>query len=303
MSRGLVLSAAVVLMAFGEAARADAGNEGASFLEIPIGGRAAALGGAYTALAEDSYGIVWNPAGLGQLRQSELSTMHLSYLQSVSYEYAGLALKPAGNGGVGVAVQYLRPGEIDSTDALGNPAGTFGGHFAAYTLAGGLPVGQYLSVGVAGKLVEAGIGDASASALAVDLGALVKPNATWSFAAVASNLGGGLRFLSSSDSLPAAFRLGAAFNPDPAWTVAAQGTFYKQPTNSIQAGVEWRPNPALALRGGYHSDPADSLGFSAGWTAGLGLSLWGQQFDYAWAPFGDLGNSHYFSLVLHWGAS
>jgi hypothetical protein len=40
----------------------------------------------------------------------------------------------------------------------------------------------------------------------------------------------------------------------------------------------------------------------AGVAAGVGLRLWGQDFDYAWVPFGDLGTTQYFSLVLRFGS-
>src|ERR1044072_2961467 len=74
---------------------AAAGTEAAAFLNIPVGAGPAALGSAYTALAEDAYAPVWNPAGLGSLRSSELAGQHVSYLESVSYEYLGF-VKPLG---------------------------------------------------------------------------------------------------------------------------------------------------------------------------------------------------------------
>src|SRR5438128_404090 len=55
------------------------GTEGASFLEIPVGARPAALGDAYTALATDAYAPLYNPAGLGFSRQTELAGQHISY--------------------------------------------------------------------------------------------------------------------------------------------------------------------------------------------------------------------------------
>src|ERR1700680_195642 len=56
--------------------RAASGTEGASFLDIPVGGRPAALGSAYSAMATDVYATVWNPAGLGFLRSMEVSGQH-----------------------------------------------------------------------------------------------------------------------------------------------------------------------------------------------------------------------------------
>src|SRR5215467_2567597 len=66
---------------------AGAGTEGASFLDIPVGAQPAALGSAYTALATNAYAPVWNPAGLGMLPDNEVAGQHLSYLESMHYEF------------------------------------------------------------------------------------------------------------------------------------------------------------------------------------------------------------------------
>ena len=41
----------------------------------------------------------------------------------------------------------------------------------------------------------------------------------------------------------------------------------------------------------------------AGFTVGAGLTIWGQEIAYAWVPYGDLGDTQYFSLVLRFGQS
>src|SRR4051812_32695971 len=82
-----VVLAGVSLIGFAASAvHGQAGTEGASFLDIPVGGRPAALGGAYAAQAFDAYAPVYNPAGLGFLQRNELAGMHLSYLDTINYE-------------------------------------------------------------------------------------------------------------------------------------------------------------------------------------------------------------------------
>src|SRR5260221_9368670 len=80
----------------------SSGTEGASFLDIPVGGAPAALGSAYTAQANDVYAPVWNPAGLGFLRNLEFTGTHLSYLGPIHYEHAGLVV-PLGKDEAGEA--------------------------------------------------------------------------------------------------------------------------------------------------------------------------------------------------------
>ncbi len=48
----------------------------ASFEELPTGARAAGLGNAFTALADDAYSMYYNPAGLVQLNRSELTAYY-----------------------------------------------------------------------------------------------------------------------------------------------------------------------------------------------------------------------------------
>src|SRR4051812_17281085 len=83
--RALFLS--VPLLSLAGPALSFSGTEGASFLDIPVGARPAALGGAYSALAEDAYAPVWNPGGLSLAPANDLTGMHLSYLEDISYEY------------------------------------------------------------------------------------------------------------------------------------------------------------------------------------------------------------------------
>src|SRR5437016_14160876 len=63
------------------------GTEGASFLELPVGARPAALGSAYSMLAEDAYAPTWNPGGLAFLNSAQLAAMHMIYLQDTSLEF------------------------------------------------------------------------------------------------------------------------------------------------------------------------------------------------------------------------
>src|SRR6266567_1672237 len=99
------------------------GTEGASFLDIPVGGAPAALGSAYTAQANDVYAPVWNPAGLGFLHSFEFTGMHLSYLGPTHYEHAGFVIpfgkdqeSDTGPAGFGASVQSLGTRDLEARD-------------------------------------------------------------------------------------------------------------------------------------------------------------------------------------------
>ena len=152
-----------ILLLFTAPAWVYAGNgtEGAAFLEIPVGARAAALGSAYSALAADAYAPIWNPAGLGFLSSPEVTAQHLSYLDTIYYEHVGFVMPVRKGtihpGGLGFSAQYLGSGTTDATDPNGSTVGTFKSHYAAYSLAYGQQLSPHLSMGVTGKIIEAKI--------------------------------------------------------------------------------------------------------------------------------------------------
>src|SRR3989338_6864223 len=71
---------------------ASSGTEGAAFLDIPVGGRPAAMGAAYSAMSNDAYAPTYNPGGLGFLDSKQFSGQHLSYIDTLHYEYLSFAV-------------------------------------------------------------------------------------------------------------------------------------------------------------------------------------------------------------------
>ena len=136
---GLCLFGAIPVYAAG-------GSDSAAFLKIPVGAGPAAMGGAYTSLATDAYAPVWNPAGLANIPRTEIAGQHLSYLNSMNYEFAGLAIPlKTMHHGLGFTAQYLTSGDITQTDNNGSTIGNYNAHFAAYSVAYGYRFGTNLS--------------------------------------------------------------------------------------------------------------------------------------------------------------
>jgi long-subunit fatty acid transport protein len=76
-----------------------------SLSDLSVGGRALGMSGAYTGIADDFTAIYWNPAGLGQIRQFELSggVGHFGYSndatflgQSSNYSNSSTSISNAG---------------------------------------------------------------------------------------------------------------------------------------------------------------------------------------------------------------
>ena len=288
---------------FKRQAQASSGTEGASFLDIPVGAGPAALGSAYSAMASNAYAPTWNPGGLGFIQNNEFAGQHLSYVDTIHYEYASF-VHPLGKGrALGASVQYLGTGDVAGTDINGDPAADYSAHYAAYSLAYGQSLGDKLSVGVTGKMINAKISDVSANAYAFDLGSMYQFTKNLRLAGVLTNIGTRLTFIGQSDSLPFAFHLGAVYATKYSLNVAAEGVYQQTGLASFHTGLEWSPLAPVALRVGYKTDTLKGLSPLAGLTTGIGLNLWGYELSYAWVPLGDLGNTQYFSILCKFGES
>lgn len=100
---------------------------GSDFLSIGVGGRALAMGSAYTSVANDVTAGYWNPAGLSRMEFPEIALMHdQRYGDLVSYNYAAGAIPLTSDETVGLSVIVSSVSSIPNTqlagvDANGNP--------------------------------------------------------------------------------------------------------------------------------------------------------------------------------------
>src|SRR5882672_4582805 len=140
--RRLVVGLCLTCLLEGSAvATQNSGTSSFSFLNIPTGARAAAMGQAFTSVPNDIQGLVYNPASLATMAASQLSFEHLSYVADVTEE--GIAAGHAGRDqgmSWGVLANYLHVGDIQRTVATNLPTGdgyTETGSFTTYDMAMG----------------------------------------------------------------------------------------------------------------------------------------------------------------------
>ena len=76
----------------------------ASFLEIGVGSRAVAMGGAFVATANDASAMYWNAAGLGLLKNIETIFVHTDWLAGISYDYAGIIFPLMNDAAIGLSI-------------------------------------------------------------------------------------------------------------------------------------------------------------------------------------------------------
>ncbi|MBI4249813.1 MAG: PorV/PorQ family protein [Elusimicrobia bacterium] len=285
-------------------------NSGAAFLKIDPGARSAAMGGAYAALAGDVYAMHYNPAGLSRLYRREVAATHTQWLLGTQYNFAGLAY-PSGLGAWGFAATRLAAGAIEGRDANRQKTAGFTSADTAYALGyGRILEGPFSSgvsrLGVSAKFIESRIGNYSAHSVAFDMGlAHDFGGGPVSLGVSVLNAGRGMRFLSQKDPLPLTLVLGSALKLAGAMQFAADLRYEPYDRRwDLGLGTEYAAFPAVSLRLGYASNlrqggfGLQGAGPLSGLGAGLGLQMSRFQADYAFTPFGPLGNVQRVSLGL-----
>ncbi|OGS01383.1 MAG: hypothetical protein A3G41_06125 [Elusimicrobia bacterium RIFCSPLOWO2_12_FULL_59_9] len=281
------------------------GTTGAQFLELPVGARAIAMGSAQGATVNDATALYYNPAGLAGISGGSLALMHAAYFQEISYQYVAVAQRLGGPGTLAVGIQYLSSGKLEEIDNSGTPTG---GSFTPNDLAATIGYGHSLSnmdFGLSGKYIASKIHD-SAKTAAVDLGLRLRLTKA-AFSVSAANIGQGLRFREKQENLPTTLRGGSSVQLGN--LLLAADVILPRGADMIFAGgaeyaIHFSDNFIVSGRAGYNRRAASSkLGGPAGLSAGGGVAMGGFSADYAWSPFGDLGDAHRISLTIKWGVS
>ncbi|OGR96920.1 MAG: hypothetical protein A2V88_11540, partial [Elusimicrobia bacterium RBG_16_66_12] len=323
----------LVLAALAAASRASAaenpGVSAAPVLQVPLGSRALGMGTAFTAVASDSSGPSYNPAGLARVNAHEAGftfiagagesqIQHLAYagptpLSGISgngYTSAGASLLFSQSGAI--ELNRLKPdGSLQSSQSV-SAGSDLVASFGYAERVGMTPINLSDSsygidhfVGIGGKYIRSTLVESySASTFAGDIGYLLSsPEAGWSFGASGLNLGGRLKYIEQADPLPATVRSGIAWQGGvPAvhnLVAALDGDYvFAERLWHVNAGFEYFWLKSYGFRLGYQFHRGDS----AGLTAGFGLRWKGRVlFDYAWALGDSFGNAHRFTVTYRFG--
>lgn len=277
------------------------GTTGAQFLKIGLGARPVAMGGVYAGIADDVNAIYWNPAGLAQVSGKELTAQHIVWFQEISYEYVGYAHNCGKLGTAGVMVNYLSMDDLEKrTGDTDTPDGTFKASDLAISLAFGRKLNDKLSLGASFKYLSQKIDTSDASGIAVDLGGLYKLSDKLSLGLAVQNLGTKMKFESEADPLPLNIKIGAGYKLNN----LTLGVDVNYPTDNdinFALGAEYAlklGGISLPLRVGYNTKNVSDLDSLAGLGAGLGIGVSKFAFDFAWVPYGDLGQTYRVALKV-----
>ena len=286
------------------------GTSGAQFLKIGVGARSIAMGETGS-ISEDANSIYWNPAGLAGISQKEVSLMYGMWIETINFNHLALAL-PFKFGTLGIGTDILGMGAMDKYDNSGAKVGqSFTASDTAITLtyakamkAGDMP----LNVGINLKSISSTIDSTNASAIGFDLGAQIKLKGDRIVAGlVIQNLGSGMSFkltsTSPTDPLPMNIKVGGSYSfiSDNQQTLLTGLDINMPNDNDIRynLGAEYTRNVGkdikLAGRAGYRSNTKGLEGL-AGLTFGVGFGIKSYSLDWAFVPYGQLGDTHRISF-------
>lgn len=313
-------------LSYGAKIHTAAGTTSATFLKIGVGARAASMAGAFTAVSDDPYAIYWNPAGIISLKGTKnLAFSHNSYFQGIEHVFMAYTLDAEKmfylkntalkKGVLGFGFNYLHiPSDIerrsglnesDPLNPLSLPEGSFGAYDAAFSLTYAFSYEKSWDFGTSLKFIKQSIDNKSAIGTALDLGAMrdfnfagKKLKAGFSIL----NIGRGMRFVSKRYDLPLTFRSGLSYKISKESGISFD---IEKPVDNylfFKGAIEQKISDRLILRAGYkYRMHGNELGAISGLGSGFGIVLKNLNFDYAFAPYGDLGSSHILSLSFRFG--
>ncbi len=292
-----------MLLLYAPAAKAGPAGDAMPFLKVDAGARGAAMSGAYSALGDDALSVFYNPAGTALLDRKELLLGHTEWLEGIRNELLAYA-QPLGPSLTAFAgVNALLSGSMPRYDAGGAPDGSFSALEAAVSAGVSADLGDGFYGAAALKELSQQAAGYRASALAGDAG-LLKRIGDWRIGAAAANYGSPLKLGSAGFDLPRVLRGGISYTYLDNYTLAAEAVKAGSSDATAAVGAEVRlntgPGEYFLLRAGYKTGRSSYAG--SGVTAGAGVSGGAFRLDYAYAPYGELGDTHRVTLSVRFGA-
>jgi hypothetical protein len=274
------------------------GTASVAFLSMAADARAAGLGNAMTAIADDATAMNWNPAGMLQIESMSASLMQAAYVGDSRFGSASFGGRFLKDWAAGFSYRQMTAGTVQRTDESGNDLGSF--RPMDFSAGAGMAWrSEENAVGAVVKRIQSQLED-KASTWAMDFGFRSKPfrDDRVALGLALRNVGGKIKYQSATESLPTVVSGGLSFQARKDWLLVAEMNL---PSND-QAAVALAAEHAQRLtstmsvfgRFGYNT----SQGRSAdGFSAGMGALVSAMRLDYALNLQGSSNRpTHIFSL-------
>jgi hypothetical protein len=311
------------------------GTTSMQFLKVMPCARATALGDAYTVLATGAEAVFWNPSGIAQVQNQELSSTYMMWMMDTRIGAISYASNLNSLGAFGVALQYVDYGEME--EAIWNRPyikndpypGLTGNTFRPFayvaTLSYAINLTDKFSTGLSVKYAYESLYNGNTFNAMISEGDNENVN-TWGsgflfdfgmhyntgyrsiqLGIAIQNFGANVKYAKEASAVPLQFRWGVAAdlfgkdallaNIDDNRLSLAFDLF--QPNDYAQQehlGLEYEFAGVIALRGGYKFN-YDSEGLTAGIGIKQAIGSIKFSFDYSYGSVSNfLGDVHRISL-------
>lgn len=285
----------------------------AGYLKLGMGARAAGMGNAFVAVADDATALYWNPAGLALVAsrlETDLGSVTMG--DERSFHTAALAMRfqrdiggEEGTGsfeaddrrifrkahdqrvyGVGFGALSFGVTEIGGRGEFGDELADLSDRETAYTAGVGVKAFEDLMVGLSADYMTQSLAGSKATGLGFGLGALWRsPEEAWTVGFSGRGLGAGLTWsvhdpvvdqnLKYTEAVGMTGSLGLCRrSPSGKWAVSVEGRYQSDQDIQGHAGLEWVLFRTLSLRAGINAyDPTFGAGLKVPFGGGAGLSM------------------------------
>ena len=323
------------LFAQSDRSTAKVGTTAGQFLKIGAGARSIGMGGAYTGLSNDIYGVYYNPAGIAnEDGNAQVAFNHANWLADISYDFAAASINIPDLGVLFADLTSLSVPQ-DKVRTFDYPDGN-GEYWDASSIAIGVGFARKLtdrfSFGFQAKYIREAIWNESANGFAVDVGTYyITPFNDLIIGASISNFGtkmqmSGRDLLFNTDpnnninsgpnnvlsqyntdsyDLPLTFRIGLSMNLIKSryirLTGAVDANHPNDNTEYLNSGMELAYNETFFVRAGYkslfmrNSEEGLTLGGGVNYKINNQITV---MFNYGWANYGRLQSVQFIDIGL-----
>ncbi len=291
---GLALFLVATLLS--SAASQKVGTTSMQFLEVMPCARGTALGDAYTVWSKGADAVFWNPGGVAEVQNQELSATYTSWIFDARQGGLSYAASLGNIGAMGLQIQYVDYGTFDETrEDLLSQGGFTGSQFHPYAIVFGATYAKALTdkfeMGLTAKYAHESLYngqmitvvtsngpqtvDTWGNALLFDFGLKYQTGfRTVSIGASVQNFGGAIRYATQTSPAPLLFRVGIGADligvnslllSDETDRLGVAFDIF-QPNDYTQQqhfGIEYEYAGVFAVRAGYKFN-YDTQGFTAG---------------------------------------
>jgi hypothetical protein len=293
---------------------------GMKWLSIPVGARATALGGAYTALVNDASSVFWNPAGMALTEGRHIFLSQNRWIADITINAGALVYNAEDWGVLGASFSAVDWGTIHGTQRTTTgfvETGDFSPTDWALGISYARRMSNQFSFGGNVKFVHEKLGEtlegtfdaprtfsAELSLVAFDVGTLYNTGfKDLRFGMSLQNFSQEKSYRAESFPLPLTFKFGLAMNVMNLWmeqqdhnlTVAIDAIHPRDYSERLHFGCEYSFRNLLFLRGGYKTN-YDEEDFTFGGGLLFEIGNMGVGFDYSYLQFKNFDAVNMFSF-------